>query len=447
MTESWAAQVAAEQDMAVETAAANGNGSGVVQVEQEVEVRLRQEQNNAVSPLYSAKSFEELGLHPDLLKGIYNMKFQKPSKIQEKALPLLLRNPPENMIAQSQSGTGKTAAFSLTALSRVDPAINAPQAIILSPSRELARQTMEVIKTMGKFTSITYAEAIAGVVSQKRNIEAQIIVGTPGTVGDLIRRRMLNTQNVRVLVLDEADNMLSQSGLGDQSLRIQKMIPMCQVLLFSATFPDDVVKFAGMFAPNANEIRLKQEELTVDGIKQLYLDCPNEESKYEALVRLYGLLTIGQSIIFVRKREVADEIARRMTAEGHTVASLHGKIEGAARDSVMDDFRAGRSKVLITTNVIARGIDISQVSMVVNYDIPTQPVPGRGWVADPETYLHRIGRTGRFGRTGVSISFVHDKESWEQLAAIQNYFGKEMKCVPTDDWEKTEEIIKQELRS
>lgn len=246
----------------------------------------------------------------------------------------------------------------------------------------------------------------------------------------MIKRRQLPVDQLRVFVLDEADNMLDQQGLGDQCIRVKKMVPpSTQIVLFSATFPQEVVTYANAFAPNANQITLKQEELTVDGIKQLYMDCDSEEDKYRILVELYHILTVGSSVIFVKRRDTATEIQRRLEADGHKVAALHGGLETGDRDRVMDDFSAGRAKVLITTNVLARGIDVATVSMVVNYDIPLDS----NNKPDPQTYLHRIGRTGRFGRVGVSISFVHDKRSWQELNEIQEYFGVQMTKVPTDD--------------
>ncbi|KAG4303608.1 hypothetical protein PCANB_000067 [Pneumocystis canis] len=401
-------------------------------------------QGDPNSPLYSVKKFEDLMLHEDLLKGIYALKFHKPSKIQEKALPLLLSNPPRNMIGQSQSGTGKTAAFCLTILSRVDFTKNVVQAICLSPSRELARQTMDVIVEMGRFTPVKTAFGIKDSVPRREKITAHVVVGTPGTVLDLITRKSIDTKDIKVFVLDEADNMLDQQNLGAQCMRIKSRLPkMTQIILFSATFPDDVVEFSSRFAPNANEIRLKTEELSLDGIKQLYMDCKDEEHKYDVLVELYSLLTIGQSIIFVRQRDQADRIAKKMTESGHAVTSLHGALDTSQRDVIMDDFRSGKSKVLITTNVIARGIDISQVNMVVNYDIPLDHMNR----PDPQTYLHRIGRTGRFGRVGVSINFVHDYKSWEEMNTIQQYFGKPMIKVPTDDLEELEKLIKEVLKT
>lgn len=269
------------------------------------------------------------------------------------------------------------------------------------------------------------------------------------------------------------------------------MLPkQTQLLLFSATFPDRVRAYASKFAPSANKIELKREELSVEGIKQYYMDCKNEEAKYDILASIYSLLTVGQSIIFcqvrlsyplctlnikfvLQRRNTADRIAQRMTAEGHRVASLHGAKEGAERDRIMDSFREGHEKVLITTNVIARGIDIQQVNVVVNYDLPmtsdrseSAVYSRENEIPDIETYIHRIGapscydpetardrtsvlanfdictsgRTGRFGRKGVSINFVHDKRTWEQMEKIEKHTGKPITRVGTDNIEEMEEV-------
>ncbi|GAA5896963.1 ATP-dependent RNA helicase DBP5 [Sporobolomyces salmoneus] len=414
----------------------------------EVQVTLADQQQDPNSPLFSAKSFEDLNLHPNLLKGVYKMGFQKPSKIQERALPLLLQNPPRNMIGQSQSGTGKTAAFALTMLSRVDMDLKAPQAICIAPSRELAIQILEVVRRMGEYTPVECF--FAGKDAVKRGmpkVTAQIIIGTPGTVIDMVTRaRVLDLKEIKAFVLDEADNMLESGSMGEQSISLKNLITRMakdpQIVLFSATFAEAVRTFAVRFAPNANEIRLKQEELSLDAIKQFFMDCADEGHKYEVLVELYNLLTIGQSIIFVKTRDTSDEIARRMTAEGHKVVALHGKLETQDRDAVMESFRQGKTKVLITTNVIARGIDVMQVNMVVNYDLPLD-ANNR---PDPETYLHRIGRTGRFGRQGVSINFVHDRRSFENMEAIRKALGKPIVRVDTSDFEQMEETLKSALK-
>ncbi|KAI9208556.1 P-loop containing nucleoside triphosphate hydrolase protein [Polychytrium aggregatum] len=413
--------------------------------EHQVEVSLA---DGDQSVLYTAvSSFEDLGLNPNLLKGIYGMGFQKPSRIQEKALPLLLSNPPKNMIGQSQSGTGKTAAFVLSMLSRVNFDLKSPQAICLAPARELAGQIMDNLTQMGKFTGVTTAYAVKDSIPKGQKVDAQIVVGTPGTLLDLIQKRMVDLKNVKIFVLDEADNMLDGQGLQEQSLKAKNFVvrasPSCQIVLFSATFNDQIRSFANRFAPNANSISLKREELSVDGIKQFYMDCKNENHKAEVLCAIYGLLTIGQSIIFVNRRDVAERLERMMVSQGHTVTCLHGQHMPQERDRIMDDFRSGKCKVLITTNVIARGIDILQVNLVINYDIPllgTSPQP------DFETYLHRIGRTGRFGRTGVSINFCHDQKSYDQMMKISNHFGREITRVPTDDYMEVEKILKKAVK-
>lgn len=418
--------------------------SSLLKSEYEVKVKLADIQADPNSPLYSVKSFEELGLVPELLKGLYAMKFQKPSKIQERALPLLLSNPPRNMIAQSQSGTGKTAAFSLAMLTRVDPSNEVTQCICLGPSRELARQTMEVIQEMGKFTKITSQLIVPDSYEKNQPVTANVIVGTPGTVLDLMRRKLLGVKHVKVYVLDEADNMLDKQGLGDQCIRVKKFLPItAQLILFSATFDDAVREYAKKVVPQANTLELQRNEVNVSAIKQLYMDCNNEAHKYEVLCELYGLLTIGSSIIFVSTKKTANLLYGKLKQEGHQVSILHGDLQSTERDRLIDDFREGRSKVLITTNVLARGIDIPSVSMVVNYDLPTS-MNGQ---ADPATYIHRIGRTGRFGRKGVAISFVHDKKSYQVLSNIQKYFGDiELTRVPTDDWDEVEKIVKKVLK-
>ncbi|KAI1481173.1 DEAD-domain-containing protein [Daldinia eschscholtzii] len=424
------------------------NDSRLQENSYDVEVQLSDLQQDTDNPLGSAHTFEELGLPAEVLKGLSAMRFQKPSKVQEKALPLMLADPPRNMIAQSQSGTGKTAAFVTTVLSRVDHSKpTQPQALLLAPSRELARQIEMVIGHIGQFLpNLAVAAAIPSSIPRDGRVDKSIVVGTPGTVMDLIRRRQFDVSQLRVLVIDEADNMLDQQGLGDQCTRVKNMLPKnIQILLFSATFPDKVMKYAMTFAPNANMIKLKVQELTVKGISQMYMDCPSESDKYDILCKLYGLMNIGSSIIFVKTRESATQIQQRMTNDGHKVSVLHGAYEGSARDALLEEFRTGKSKVLITTNVLARGIDVSTVSMVINYDIPMKGVGDS--MHDTETYLHRIGRTGRFGRVGVSITFISDKKSFDALNAIAHDLEIDLVALKPDDWDETEAQVQRVIKS
>ncbi|RDW81940.1 putative RNA helicase DBP5 [Coleophoma cylindrospora] len=456
---SWADEVASptggakEPTGSIEQSQVDGagepsGGSGLHDTQYEVEVKLSDIQGDESSPLFSVNKFEDLGINEQILKGLYSMNFKKPSKIQEKALPLLLRDPPTNMIAQSQSGTGKTAAFVITILSRLDYSKpTQPQALCLAPSRELARQIEGVMRSIGQFVDgLTIQPAVPGTVERNAKVQAMVVVGTPGTVMDLIKRRQLDASQMKLMCLDEADNMLDQQGLGDQCLRVKQMMPKTiQILLFSATFPEGVMRYAEQFSPQANQIKLKQDELTVSGIKQMFMDCPSDESRYDILAGLYGLMTIGSSIIFVKTRETATRIATRLQADGHKVVAIHGAFEGAERDTILEEFRAGRAKVLITTNVLARGIDVQSVSMVINYDIPMK---GRSdSEADPETYLHRIGRTGRFGRVGVSISFVHDRHTFQALLSIAQLYSIDLVKLNQDDWDETEEVVKRIIKS
>lgn len=211
-----------------------------------------------------------------------------------------------------------------------------------------------------------------------------------------------------------------------------------QIVLFSATFPEHVRKFAARLAPGANEISLRREELSVKAIKQFYMDCNSEEHKYETLCNIYDLLTVSQSIVFCKRRGLVDKIAQLMKSQGHLVGSLHGMMSSKERDHLMDDFRRGIFKVLISTNVLSRGIDVSLVSLVVNYDLPLDVLDQ----IDFEAYLHRIGRTGRFGRTGVSIILVDSKNTWQQMRQIERHFCKEIEHVQTEDWQQVEKLFK-----
>lgn len=233
-------------------------------------------------------------------------------------------------------------------------------------------------------------------------------------------------------------------GFDFTGLIFVRLLPQnVQTVLFSATFPDQVLGFADQFAPNANQITLQRDELTVQGIKQMYLDVSGDEDKYAALIKFYGLMTIASSIIFVRTKATAEQLEQRMSSEGHQVACLTGNLEGSARDRVIDEFRESRAKVLITTNVLARGIDVQSVTMVINYDVPDLP----GGQPDAETFLHRVGRTGRFGKVGVALTLVHDRRSWSQFQQICLQLGIQPTKLDTDDWDNVERVVKLIIKS
>eukprot|EP00029_Vermamoeba_vermiformis_P004262 TRINITY_DN14804_c0_g1_i1.p1 TRINITY_DN14804_c0_g1~~TRINITY_DN14804_c0_g1_i1.p1 ORF type:complete len:453 (+),score=204.66 TRINITY_DN14804_c0_g1_i1:95-1453(+) len=399
------------------------------------------EQSDPNSPLYSTKSFEEMNLRPELLKAIYALKYNKPSRIQEHSVPNILADPMKHFIGQAQSGTGKTCAFSLSMLSRADPAVKKTQALCCAPTRELARQIYEEVKKLAKFTTFEVLLVVKDSPVPKKT-DAQIIIGTPGRIIDLIRRRAIETQAIKIYVLDEADVMLDIQGLADQSTRIQKSLPKtCQIALFSATYKDKVTQFAAKVVPNPKVvIRLKPEELSLEKIQQYYIDCKTEDNKFKILSEIYGFITVGASIIFVQTRKTAQELSKKMQAEGHQVSLLHGfDMAPEERDKVIDDFRANKTRVLITTNVLARGIDILQVSLVINFDLPLtgdhQP--------DPETYLHRIGRSGRFGRHGIAINLIHDDSSRKVMLAIQQHFQREIKPLAIEKIENLSKMLEE----
>uniref|UniRef100_L7M813 RNA helicase n=1 Tax=Rhipicephalus pulchellus TaxID=72859 RepID=L7M813_RHIPC len=404
----------------------------------DVEVQRR----DPKSPLYSIKTFEELKLRPELLKGVYASGFDLPSKIQETALPTLLADPPQNMIAQSQSGTGKTAAFILASLSRVDEEQRYPQVLILSPTYELAIQTGEVAKKMAQFCKrITFCYAVRGVTfSHGEKIEDQVILGTPGKIIDwAFKFKFFDLSRIKVFVLDEADIMIAQQGHHDQSIRIHKRLsPNCQMMLFSATYDKDVMEFAEMIISNPVVIRLRKEEESLENIRQYYVVCSSKEEKFSAISNIYGVLAIGQTIVFCHTRQAAVWLAGEMTKEGHAVSLLSGELTIEQRVAVLERFRKGLERVLITTNVCARGIDVEQVTVVVNFDLPVD-MKGR---ADCETYLHRIGRTGRFGKSGIAVNLVEGNRGVQVIKQIEEHFARPIQKLDAEDLEQLEKMQK-----
>ncbi|XP_065172478.1 DEAD-box helicase Dbp80-like [Atheta coriaria] len=411
--------------------------NGLVENKNDLEVQRR----DPTSPLYSVKNFEALNLRQELLKGVYGMGFNAPSKIQEAALPTLLAEPPQNLIAQSQSGTGKTAAFVLAMLSRVNPNDKYPQVLCLSPTYELAIQTGEVAAKMGKFCpDIELRYAVRGEeLARGSRVEEQVIIGTPGKVLDWATKlKVFDLRKIRVFVLDEADVMIATQGHQDQCIRIHKNInkDICQMMFFSATYDQEVMEFAEVIVTNPVIIRLKREEESLDNIKQYYVKCANEQQKYNAVINIYGTVGAGQVIIFCHTRRTATWLSEKMSKEGHAVALLTGDQTVEQRISVLDRYRNGQEKVLITTNVLSRGIDVEQVTIVVNFDLP---VDVRGQ-ADCETYLHRIGRTGRFGKHGIAINLVDGPNTEAICRAIETHFNKKIQFLNAEDADEIDKI-------
>ncbi|XP_063273913.1 ATP-dependent RNA helicase DDX25 isoform X2 [Prinia subflava] len=472
--------------------------TSLVESQEHVEILQR----DPSSPLFSIKTFEELPLKKELLQGVYMMGFNRPSKIQEQALPLMLAYPPQNLIAQSQSGTGKTAAFVLAMLSRASANEKYPQCLCLAPTYELALQIGQVVRTIGKFcTDIKVNYAVRGNRVLKGTVlEEQIIIGTPGTTLDwCFKQRILDLTKISLFVLDEADIMIDTQGLSCQSIRIHRALPeSCQVLLFSATYKEPVRAFAERIIPDPIVIKLREEELTLSNIRQYFMVCESSDEQYRALCNLYGSFTIGQVMIFcqvrplpgralhgpspvgnsrngsfysvgtvgfsqdpqnkgadprgvlktamssltrsralwrgicwlslsprVQTRRLADWLSGKMSWDGHQVAILTAELTVVQRASVIQRFREGKEKVLIATNVCARGIDVQQVTTVVNFGLPMD----QDGEPDFETYLHRIGRAGRFGHRGIAFSVVQ-RGAVGLVHKIEQYFRKFPKKQP-----------------
>lgn len=366
-------------------------------------------------------SFDDMGLADDLLRGIYAYGFEKPSAIQQRAImPILAGN---DTIAQAQSGTGKTATFSISILQQIELKLNSTQALILAPTRELATQIRKVLAALGDFLNVTSHACVGGTLVRDdiRLLQQgiQVVVGTPGRVFDMINRQALNLKRMKLFVLDEADEMLSR-GFKDQIYDIFQFLPeKVQVCLFSATMPPEILDISEKFMRDPIKILIQKDELTLEGIKQFYIHVEKEDWKFDTLCDLYETLTITQAIIYCNFKRKVEMLTDRMAQRDFTVSSMHGDMTGDRRDVIMKEFRSGSSRVLITTDLLARGIDVQQVSLVINYDLPK----------NRESYIHRIGRSGRFGRKGVAINFVTDDDI-RAMRELEAYYNTQIEEMP-----------------
>eukprot|EP00735_Rhodelphis_limneticus_P001360 TRINITY_DN11960_c0_g1::TRINITY_DN11960_c0_g1_i1::g.16982::m.16982 TRINITY_DN11960_c0_g1::TRINITY_DN11960_c0_g1_i1::g.16982 ORF type:complete len:397 (+),score=114.97,sp/Q0UU86/IF4A_PHANO/75.13/0.0,DEAD/PF00270.24/2.5e-41,DEAD/PF00270.24/1.2e+03,Helicase_C/PF00271.26/7.2e+02,Helicase_C/PF00271.26/3e-28,CMS1/PF14617.1/0.00032,CMS1/PF14617.1/1.1e+03,AAA_30/PF13604.1/0.0031,DUF1253/PF06862.7/1.9e+03,DUF1253/PF06862.7/0.035,tRNA-synt_1b/PF00579.20/0.029,AAA_19/PF13245.1/0.044,ResIII/PF04851.10/0.076 len=370
------------------------------------------------------ETFDAMNLREDLLRGIYAYGFEKPSGIQQRAIVPVIKG--HDVIAQAQSGTGKTATFAIGTLQKLDLKSPYVQAMILAPTRELALQIQKVVCALGDYMHVKCHACVGGTAVREDMTALQsgtihVVVGTPGRVFDMISRRVLNVEQVQLFVLDEADEMLSR-GFKEQIHEIFRCMPSnCQVGLFSATMPSDVLEITEQFMREPVRILVKRDELTLEGIKQFYIAVEKEDWKLDTLCDLYETLTITQAIIYVNTRRKVDWLTEQMTKRDFTVSQLHGEMEQKERDIIMREFRSGSSRVLITTDLLARGIDVQQVSLVINYDLPT----------NKENYIHRIGRSGRFGRKGVAINFL-TTEDVRMMREIEQYYETQIDEMPMD---------------
>jgi translation initiation factor 4A len=368
-------------------------------------------------------NFDNMGLSDELLRGIYAYGFERPSAIQQKGIMPLISG--RDVIAQAQSGTGKTATFSIGILQRLDFTKNECQALILAPTRELAQQIQKVVLALGDYLKAKCHACIGGTRLRddiaKLQAGQHIVVGTPGRVYDMLCRRHLRADTIKMFVLDEADEMLSR-GFKEQIYDIFTALPTnTQVGLFSATMPPEALEITTKFMNKPIRILVKAEQLTLEGIKQFYISVDREDWKLDTLCDLYDTLNVAQAVIFCNTRRKVDWLTDKMRNRDFTVSSTHGDIDQKERDVILNEFRTGSSRVLITTDLLARGIDVQQVSLVINYDLPR----------NLENYLHRIGRSGRFGRKGVSINFVTG-EDVRTLRELEMFYNTQIEEMPAD---------------
>ena len=367
-------------------------------------------------------SFDDMGLSDHLGRGVYSFGFERPSKIPTFAIiPMKERR---DILAQSQSGTGKTGAFVIGSLSCVDKSLQAPQVLVLAPTRELAQQTEKVAKALGSYMNLKVLSATGGnqlrADIQALRDGAQFIVGTPGRVYDLIRRGDFVLDHMRVVIMDEADQMLEDLFAEQIKCILDFKFPATtQLALFSATMPSDVLTLAEKFLNNPVRILLPPDEITLKGIQQFHVALEREDWKFDVLLDIYQHLKINQAFIYVNKRQKAEQLAKRMTEAGFTLECIHGDMNVADRKKRMEDFRSGEVRVLISTDLLARGIDVQQVSVVINYELPT----------NRENYIHRIGRSGRFARKGLAINLVTTEEL-VLLNDIEKFYSTTIPALP-----------------
>jgi hypothetical protein len=383
-------------------------------------ITQEEETNDSLEEIHA---WDNLEISSELLRGIYAMGFEKPSPIQRKAIKPLIDG--KDIIAQAQSGTGKTATFTIGALSHVKVEENATQILILSPTRELSIQTASVAMSLGSVMNGLRVKTLIGGSSIDedarilKNNPPHVITGCPGRVFDMMRRNHIDSKTIKMVILDEADEMLS-IGFKEQIYNIlQNLRNDIQVALFSATLPDYIHSITSKFMRNPVNIYVKVEQLTLEGISQYYVAVENDLQKYDTLKDLYSVISVSQCIIYCNSVKRVSDLYDAMMEDGFPVCRIHSNMERVDRDQAFNDFKVGRFRVLISSNVTSRGIDIQQVSVVINFDVPKCV----------HNYLHRIGRSGRWGRKGVGINLVTRRDMFK-LREIEQHYSTQIIEMP-----------------
>ena len=392
-------------------------------VERKLEPNSITQEEETNDSLEEIHAWDNLEISSELLRGIYAMGFEKPSPIQRKAIKPLIDG--KDIIAQAQSGTGKTATFTIGALSHVKVEENTTQILILSPTRELSIQTASVATLLGSVMNGLRVKTLIGGSSIDedarvlKNNPPHVITGCPGRVFDMMRRNHIDSNSIKMVILDEADEMLS-TGFKDQIYNIlQNLRNDIQVALFSATLPEYIHSITSKFMRNPVNIYVKVEQLTLEGISQFYVAVENDLQKYDTLKDLYSVISVSQCIIYCNSVKRVSDLYDAMMEDGFPVCRIHSNMERVDRDQAFNDFKVGRFRVLISSNVTSRGIDIQQVSVVINFDIPKCV----------HNYLHRIGRSGRWGRKGVGINLVTRRDMMK-LREIEQHYSTQINEMP-----------------
>lgn len=371
------------------------------------------------------QNWDELQLDSNILRGIFGYGFEKPSPIQQRAIKPIIEC--RDLIAQAQSGTGKTATFTIGALQRINVSDLATQVLILSPTRELSTQTSKVVSSIGCFLNGLKIQTLFGGASieegssfSNKNIP-HIICGCPGRVYDMMRRVRINSKTIKLVILDEADEMLS-AGFKEQVYNIfQHLNSEVQVCLFSATLPHGINTIIEKIMRNPVRICVKREQLTLEGISQYYIAVDDDRQKYATLKHFFSFINLSHTIIYCNSIKRVQDLYEAMCEDGFPVCRIHSNMDKSARDKAFNDFRNGNTRFLISSNVTARGIDIQQVSVVINFDVPKCV----------HTYLHRIGRSGRWGRKGVGVNFITRRDIG-QMKRIEEHYSSQIKEMPAD---------------
>ena len=370
-------------------------------------------------------TWDDLEISSELLRGIYAYGFEKPSEIQRKSIAPILAG--RDVIAQAQSGMGKTGAFSIGTLGRIDVLKPKVQALLMAPTHELVKQTHTVIKALGGMLPGLRVKTLIGGTSIQEDADEMrescphVVVGSAGRIYDMFRRRYLSGRDIRIMVLDEADEMLSQ-GFQEKIHQIFQFMPQdLQTVLFSATLPSEILEITKAFMRNPVSITMEAERLNLECITQYYIALRHDGDKYDTLKDLFSVISVNQTIIYCNSIHRVTDLYKAMTDEGFSVCYIHSSMDKVERDKAFQSFRTGGFRVLISSDITARGIDVQQVSTVINFDI----------TRCPHKYLHRIGRSGRWGRKGMAINFV-TRQDTETMRRIERHYGIEIKELPSN---------------